>query len=133
MRLPQTKKILREDVKEAPAWVNGIIEPVNSFMETVYQALNKNITFVENLRCFVKELTYKTTASYPLAEVIEFDNDLKVKATGVQVLQAFETSTYSPAPGPVYVPWVEVNGVITVSAITGLDASKTYTIRLLIS
>lgn len=133
MKLPVTKKILREDLKEAPSWVRGIIDPFNSFAETVYQALNKNITFSENIRAFVKELTYKTTASYPTADNIEFLNELKVKATGVQVLQAIDKADYSPAPGPVYVPWVEDNGTIVVSAITGLEASKTYLIRLLVS
>lgn len=133
MKLPQTKKILREDVKDAPAWISGIIEPVNSFMENVYQALNKNITFAENIQSFIKELTYKTTSSYPVEEDVEFTNELKVKATGVQVLQAFERSTYEPAAGPVYVPWVENNGTIIISPITGLEADKVYTIRLLIS
>ncbi len=39
MRLPSQKKILREDLKDAPAWVNGLIGPLNAFMESVYQAL----------------------------------------------------------------------------------------------
>jgi hypothetical protein len=81
----------------------------------------------------MKELTYKTTAAYPTMSDIQFVNDLKFKATGVQVLQAVEKSTYVPAPGPVYVPWVENNGAIVISSITGLEASKTYSIRLLVS
>lgn len=133
MKLPQTKKILREDVKDAPPWIGAIIDPVNSFMENVYQALNKSITFSENIRCFIKEITYKTTSTYPVEAQVSFANELKVKATGVLVLQAVERTTYTPAPGPVYVPWVEDNGQILVRSITGLEASKTYTIRLLIS
>ena len=131
--LPTIKKILREDVKEAPSWITGIIEPFNSLAEFVYQSLNKNITFQENIGCFIKELTYKTSSAYPAEADVEFQNELKVKATGLQVLQAVEKSTYEPAAGPVYVPWVENNGTIIVSPITGLAASKTYSIRLLIS
>lgn len=119
-------------MKDAPSWVGGIIEPFNSFAEVVYQALNRNITFTENINSFVKEITYKTTASYPSADQISFTNDLKTRATGVLVMQAFERTSYQPAPGPVYVPWVEDNGLILVNAITGLAASKTYTIRLLV-
>lgn len=133
MKLPAQKKILREDVKEAPNWVNEIIGPFNNFAETIYQALNHNITFSENVACFIKEIIYKTTSTYPTMEVIEFSNELKIKATGILVLQAFEKSTYTPAAGPVYVPWVEDNGKIQVSSITGLAASKTYVIRLLVS
>lgn len=133
MKLPVIKKILREDVKDAPSWIGAIIDPFNSFAETVYQALNKNITFSENVRAFIKEIVYTTPAGYPTMDDIEFLNELKVKATGIQVLQAVDRSNYEPAAGPVYVPWVEDNGSIIVKPITGLVASKSYLIRLLVS
>jgi hypothetical protein len=132
-KLPTQKKILREDLKDAPNWVNPLIDTINNFMELVYGALNGNITYSENISCFTREITYRTTSSYPVEENIEFTNTLKTKTTGVQVLQAFERQTYAPAPGPVYVPWVENNGSIVVSSITGLAANKTYTIRLLVT
>ncbi len=132
-RLPTIKKILREDVKDAPAWIGAIIEPFNSVAEFLYQSLNKNLTYSENLACFIKELSYKTPSTYPTMDDVEFANDLKFKATGVQLLQAVEKSNYVPAPGPVYIPWVENNGTIVVSSITGLAASKTYLIRLLVT
>jgi len=134
VKLPSIRKILREDVKGAPDWVGGIIDPVNSFMEAVYQALNKNITRGENLSGFVKEIVYRTPSTYPSGvELVEFINQLRGRAIGVEVLQAFDRSTYVAAPGPVYVPWVENNGSIVVSTITGLEPSKTYIIRLWIS
>lgn len=132
-KLPTIKKILREDVKAAPAWISAVIEPFNSLAEFIYQALNKNLTFHDNIACFIKELTYKTTAAYPTMDQIQFQNELKVKATGVQVLRAVKKTTYVPAPGPVYVPWVENNGFIVINSITGLDTDTTYTITLLIS
>lgn len=132
-KLPTIKKILREDVKDAPPWISAIIEPFNSLAEFVYQSLNNSLTFRDNVACFVKELTYRTTTVYPVMDDIQFTNDLKVKATGVEVLQAIEKSTYLPAPGPVYIPWVENNGSIIVSSITGLESEKTYLIRLLVS
>lgn len=132
MKLPVVKKILREDLKDAPGWVNGLIDPINSFMETVYQALNKNITFSENVGCFIKTVSYKTPSTYPTMDDIEFVNSLRTKATGIIVLQAIDEN-YVPAVGPVYVPWVENNGAIVISSITGLAASKTYSIRLLVT
>ncbi len=133
MRLPSQKKILREDLKDAPDWVSGIINPVNNFMESVYQALNKNITFSENIASFVKEISYKTPSTYPTVANVEFASQLRTKAIGVEVLQAFDKDNYTPAAGPVYVPWVEENGVIVIGSITGLQANKTYLIRLLVS
>lgn len=133
MRLPAQKRILREDVKDLPKSIGVIIDIFNSFAETVYQAMNRNITFSENVACFIKEITYKTTSLYPVMDDVQFTNELKTKAAGVMVMQAVEKSNYTPAPGPVFVPWVESNGQILVSSITGLEASKTYTIRLLVS
>lgn len=133
MKLPSQKKILKEDLKDAPSWIDGVITPVNTFMESTYQALNKNITFTENIASFVKEISYTTVAAYPVGqEQIKFQNTLKVRASGVMVMQVYDKSNYTPAPGPVYIPWVENLGYIQIDTITGLEANKTYMIRLLV-
>ena len=134
MRLPSQKRVLREDVKGAPGWINPLIDTLNSFMETVYQALNRNITFGQNVACQIKELSYRTPATYPAGvENIEFLSDLKTKATGVMLMQVYDRADYSPPPGPVYVPWIENNGTIIIYPITGLEADKLYVVRLLVS
>jgi hypothetical protein len=134
MRLPPQKRILREDVKGAPSWINPVIDILNSFMENTYQALNRNITFSENIGCAIKELTYKTPSTYPSGlEDMEFISGLKSKATGVILMQVVDKDLYLPPPGPVYVPWVENNGSIVISTVTGLEADKTYLIRLLVT
>ena len=134
MKLPTSKKILREDVKEAPKWINPLIDTLNSFMETVYQAMNRNITFSENITCSIKELVYKTPSTYPTGvDDVEFMANLKTKATGLWVVQAIEKTNYIPAPGPVYAPWTEDNGNIILGTLTGLEADKTYNIRLYIT
>lgn len=133
MKLPPQKKILREDLKEAPQWINGVIEPINSFMESVYQAMNHNMTLQENVASQVKEISYTTPASYPSGVAnVEFQSTLRTKPIGVQILQAYDKATYVPAPGPVYVPWVEDGGTVIIYPIKGLEASKTYLIRLVI-
>lgn len=134
MRLPSQKRVLREDVKGAPSWINPLIDTLNSFMETIYQAMNRNMTFSENIACTIKELTYSTPSTYPSGvELTEFMSNLKTKATGVMLMQAYEKATYTPPPGPIYIPWVEDNGTIQIGTITGLEASKTYIVRLLVT
>lgn len=133
MRLPQQKKILREDLKDAPAWINGITSPVNTFMENVYNSLNRNLTLSENIASFTQEFTYTTLGTYPTGQAnISFLNQLKTKPIGVMVMQVYDKATYIPAPGPVYIPWVEVNGSIIIYPITGLEVSKTYLIRVVV-
>ena len=133
MRLPQTKKILKEDIKsELRSGVSPIIEAFNSFAESVYQALNKSITFNENIASFIKEVTYNTTSSYPTMDPIQFTNELKTKAIGIIPLQVINRADYTSPAGPVYIPWTENSGIISVESITGLVASKSYTVRMLI-
>ncbi len=127
MKLPIQKKILREDLKDAPEWVNNVIGPINNFMETIYQAMNKNIDET-NTQSQIREVTVVVPSTYPTMEPIKFQNALKVRATGLTILQCIEKQSYTPVAtgNPA---WVDDNGTITISAITGLTASKTYIIR----
>ncbi len=132
MKLPTIKKIVREDVKDAPSWINAIIDPINTFMENVYTALNKNITLTDNISSFVKEITYRTPSTYPNGVAnMSFVNQLRSRATGVLVMQVVDSSTYEPRTCS-NIAWNEsVNGIV-IFTILGLEASKTYTIRLLV-
>jgi len=133
MRLPASKKVLREDVKGAPSWIIPLIDTLNGFMETIYQAMNFNITFTENISCQIKEITYITPSTYPVGvDAVEFTSSLRIRSSGLWLLQAVEKQTYLPPAGPVYIPWTENAGMITIGTIAGLAASKTYTIRLLL-
>ncbi len=132
MKLPTIKKILKEDVKGAPSWINGIIDPINTFMESVYTTLNKNVTLNDNIASFVKELTYRTPSTYPSGVLnVSFTNALKTKAIGVLVMQAVDNSSYTPVQIG-NVPWIEDNSGIVIYGIEGLSASKSYNIRLVI-
>jgi len=133
MKLPTTRKVLREDVKGAPSWIIPLIDALNSFMDSVYGAMNKNITFGDNIGCQVKELTYRTPTTYPTGvDPVEFTSTLKFRSSGLWVTQVVERQNYLPPPGPVYIPWVEDSGIIRIGTITGLEADKVYTIRLLL-
>lgn len=131
MRLPSIKKILREDVRGAPEWISSIIEPVNSFMESVYQSLNHNVTFQENVAAFIKEIVLTTTSSYPTMDAIEFMSQLKTKAISLIICQAYVRATYVPV-SITGVAWVDKNGTIQITEILGLAASTTYVIRFVI-
>ena len=132
MKLPTQKKIIREDVKGAPEWIDAVITPINSFMESVYNALNRNITFNENIAAFEKEIIYRTPTTYPVMDNVTFVNELRTRARGVMLMQVVDRATYEPPVGPVYVPWIEDNKGIVIKPIQGLVADKTYQVRLLV-
>lgn len=128
MKLPTVKRILREDVKEAPEWINGIIGPVNAFFDGVYLTLNKNIDEL-NLASQIKELTVETPSTYPVMPAIKFQSTLNVRATGLTIMQCLDKATYAGVAtgNPA---WVVNNGVVEISEITGLAPSKTYIVRV---
>lgn len=47
--LPPIKRISREDLKDAPEWTNRLLYPLNLFLDSIYGALNKGLTFSENI------------------------------------------------------------------------------------
>jgi RES domain-containing protein len=127
------KKISREELKDAPSWIDALITPLNSFMEVTYNALNKNLAFNENIQAFTKELTYITPASYPTMANVTFKNELKNRAIGVQLLQIYDRATYTPVLDAVYIPWILDNeNNVVIYPIPGLQASRTYIIRLVV-
>ena len=133
MKIPSLKRILREDLKDAPTWVEGIIGPVNSFMEYIYQAMNKNINDADNIACSIREFTYITPSTYPTMDDVEFQSGLKIKATSVILQQILVKETFLPPVSAVYVPWYENSGSIVIKPIVGLVASTSYLVRIKIS
>jgi hypothetical protein len=56
--LPPIKRISKEDIPEAPSWVEKIIYPVNLFFDSVYRALNGSLTMPENIVGQIKEISF---------------------------------------------------------------------------
>jgi hypothetical protein len=134
--LPNQKRISREDLKEAPSWIEKMLYPVNSFFESVYSALNKDLTFADNIVSQIKEIQFTTASDYVLNdtfEVLNFTHTLKNKPIGCIVLQIYQrTDDYQTITTPVTIDWIEINGVISINFVTGLDDSKKYTLRVLV-
>lgn len=139
-RLPNQKRILREDIKEAPNWITRLLTPLNSFMETVYYALNRDITFTENIACQIKEITFNSKSDYSTASPVEdgflelqFRHSLKTKPKGLLIQQLItDGNVQAVHTTPVTLSWYENNGVVYINYITGLADSTSYTIRLLV-
>lgn len=134
--LPPVDRILREDIPDAPAWVDRIIYPINRFLESVTLVLNKNITFVDNIPVQIAEFTFTTLSTYNGTAAnfttIQFQRTLAFKPRGLLLMQIFQTGgNHVPIESAVYIDWLDVNGVVTIYTITGLTASRTYTCRVM--
>lgn len=134
--LPSIRLISREEIKEAPSWIDKLLSPLNTFMGSVYDALNRNLTFAQNIRCTIKELRFTTEADYVSADnfaELVFSTGLKVKAFGVTVQQLSKTASPSAViTAPTSIDWTERDGEIHVRFVAGLEDSTAYFIRFLV-
>lgn len=131
--LPPVRRVDRPP--DAPSWLERLLDQINLFMDSVYLALARNLTFQENIRSNIRELTFTTSGGYDTGTFtpLRFATGLGVKAIGLLVLQLFETSDADePILEPVVANWNEVNGEIRVKYISGLANSTRYTARFLV-
>lgn len=133
-KLPSTKRILKEDIPDAPGWTTRIIGPLNQLIESVYSALNKNITFRDNIDSQIKELDFQTPSDYSTKgfNKLQFQRLTRVRAEGVLVLQIFEKESNELVLEPVSIAWSEANNEIRVVYITGLKPDTKYRVSLLV-
>lgn len=128
MKLIPINQIKREDLPEAPDWINKLIGPINMFMENVYRALDNNLTFQENIVGVFKEI-YVSTDDLPYLMV----NPLKVKPKAVLVGQVRQDVGYhADETTAMMADWeITEDGKIKIHNLAGLDTNKHY-IQLLI-
>lgn len=135
MRLPSFKRLSREDMKEAPDWIQNLIFPLNSFMDTIYAVTSGQLTFGDNMMGQFRNLNFKTLATYTTHSwtPIVFPNPLNKKVEGIMVVQASKVAdNYQPIYNPVSVDWIQLNSNIQINYIAGLDNSSSYNVRILI-
>lgn len=138
-KLPSIKRVSREDIKQAPGWIELLLTPMNTVFESLYSALNKNLTFSENIASQQKELEFTTASDYVANGTfvpLTFQLNMKYRPFSLQICQIIDQTTgaYIPIKEPVSCAgsWLNLNGVITVSYITGLADSRKYKVVFLL-
>ncbi len=136
-KAPQFKDFRKEDYQEAPGWFGRFLTILNSFSSQVYAALNQALTFGDNIRCQIKEITFSTSATYTSGDwtQITFNSNfsLGTKIIGVLILQIV-TDNQLPIVdvNGQTVNWSAENNVIFINYISGLANSSNYIVRLLV-
>ena len=132
-QLPSQQRLSREEFPDAPKWFDRPVSVLNSFMSGVYQALNGNLTFGQNVAGMFKE--FRLTAGAAAANnTFTFTHTLKKKPEGLIPVQVTAvTSNYSPVTSSVSLSWrLNEDGQIVIDAITGLTNGTAYDIRVLV-
>lgn len=122
-KLPTQKRVFIADLRNAPEWAHRLVDSINTFMQSVSEALAGRLKVAENVALDFVDVEVNGTS--PL---VKFESRLGRPLQGLLVVQLLEGV---PVAAISVAQWVEVNSTITVS-IQGLSAGVAYKLRLLI-
>lgn len=128
-RLPPISRIVKEDFPNEP-WAEKLLWPLNRFMENVVSALNRTLTFNENLAAQTKQISFTTASPVGSTFPIRFSPSTPARVSDVWIssLRRADGQTMTSAFG---LDWsLDNSNSVQLNYISGLDPSTSYVIRL---
>jgi hypothetical protein len=123
-KLPSINQLKKEDFPDQP-WIEKLLVPLNTFMRSVYSALNRGITIGDNISAVAREIefVYSTTGQ------ISFLWSLTARPAHVLVTNVVSFGT-TPS-GAVSCLWEFDGTKVKITAMTGLVANSRYRVTFL--
>lgn len=123
------KKFTLEEFPEQRDWIGSLFSGLNQFIQEAVQGFSNSLTVKDNLFQEIKEIKWVNKAQdYPLS----FRTKFVVNPKGILPIYLLNNTTGSYSPLAPWVVWSYSDGQVFISDISGLTASNTYTIRLLV-
>jgi len=134
-KLPTTIRTNFQDVPNSPPWFTRFLSIQNTFNQAFYDAAMGELTYLENIKCIIKELPFTTLSTYSSDgwDDITFPNTLRTKATGLQLMQLYRPDDYEIIYDPTRVDWLDVNGEIVIRWVSGLENATNYVMRVMVT
>lgn len=131
-RVPDFKRITKEDFdKESQRLIERLAYPLNSFMEQVINALNRNIDF-QNLNQEIIEITVTVDSSGKPLIPLQYKSNLRSRVQGMICIRAENlTTTNTPPVNTPFATFIQTTNIVTVSNIKGLTANESYKLNFL--
>lgn len=133
MRLPNFQRLYSNDfTAEQKDLVNKLSVSLNIGIDTLYQALNKQVSLNDNIDCIVKSVDVTVNASGIPTSTTSFKlDDISRNVIGVQVLKADnQTNTSTYPTGGVFITFAQTQNGIQLLHVTGLPASNRFTLKI---
>ena len=139
MKLSSAFNVNRENLRDAPPWVDNLTGPLNLTLGQVTQALAQNLTIGDNVIGAIASITFTTDAAYTTgtfnAVVVPWPFGKSKSPQIVLVGNVTYPSTQPVLLTAVTVAQWDYNFVtpsINIRYISGLANSSTYTVSLLV-
>lgn len=135
--LPTTRRITQEELQGEPEQqIETMVRPINLFFESLYTALNKDLTVQENMDAQVTTVRFKVPEDYPSLDAwvdINFQLEMKRTPSGAHVLHLEEVDNLTEVHDqPVWADVKFIPGEASIKYITGVQPCRSYNITLLI-
>lgn len=131
--LPSFRRFFEKDFGEKyQDLMKQLGQNLNTNFESLYNALNKNITLKENLKATVRDVTFKVDSDGIPTNTTSFKLDFTAQITSVligNIVNVDNTVGY-PLSG-VTVSWTQSENNILIDHITGLRPGQNYRITFL--
>lgn len=124
--LPDVRRLNREDFQNAPSWLEPMLNTLNSFMDSVYNIFNHNVSLTENLNIQISTLSVETDGNGDILPV-KIKSNVRGRINGILVIKTSPSSVQAP-----FVEYVQAENIITISKIAGLNTSTKYKIIILV-
>lgn len=127
---PIFRRIVREDLPDAPDWVDIFIVSLNQFFDSVRLALSRNLTFAQNHDMQTK--TFQITAGAAATDnTYDFAISMKKKVEGL-ILGKVEqvANNYAPLTSVPWINWHQESTSLIIDSILGLTNGVTYNITV---
>ena len=126
--LPPIQNLKKEDFP-GESWAEKLLWPINKFMSSIYNALNKNLTFAENFRGVTRQVDFINTASnLP----IQFPWELRgSRPTDLWISSVTPLESGATPTAGVWAEWSYDGQAISVTQVTGLVSNKKYQLRFI--
>jgi hypothetical protein len=134
MKVTEFKRLVTEDFD---AKDRGVVEKLarvlNPVIEQMASALNKNLTFADNIAAPIKDFDVMVNSSGVPKVSTAFKTGLSANIKGLFVIKAenLTNPAVSPTSQP-FVTYTESDGLVYVSKITGLQADNKYRLRVIV-
>lgn len=134
MRLPGFKRLNKSDFSEEyKDLIETLSVSLNVGIETLHTALNKQLTFRDNIKSTVKEIEVNVNSSgIPKVQTI-FNVDIAGQIDGLWVIRSenLTSPTVYPSSG-VHISYTQSNNLITVNHVAGLPSDNRFKLKVLI-
>lgn len=126
------RRLVKEDFKpDDQEFISKVAFILNPAFESITNALNKNLTFTDNLNAQVKELNVTVVSGQPI-QALSFRSELKGSCKAIWCVRAEnQTNTATYVSGAPFISFSESQGQILINHITGLQDNQEYKLRII--